>query len=121
MKRFYLSLVALLSFTYSEAQISQKVIAEHFTNTKCSVCASRNPGLIQNFVSNPDVLHISIHPSSPYATCIFNQHNKTENDDRTKYYGLYGSTPRLAINGNVQASSVNFGSSTLFTSYKGKL
>jgi hypothetical protein len=45
------------------------------------------------------VLHIAYYPSAPYAACPFNQMNKAEQDERTKFYGVYGATPRLVING----------------------
>ena len=110
----FISSILALSIS---AQVTQQVIAEHFTNTRCSNCARFNPDLITNFNNNPDVLHISYHPSSPYPTCVLNLHNKVENDGRTNYYGIYGSTPRLMINGELKSG---FSSSTLFTPFKGK-
>tara|TARA_B110000285_G_C15096412_1_gene602244 strand:+ start:1583 stop:1825 length:243 start_codon:yes stop_codon:yes gene_type:complete len=77
--------------------VVKKVLVEHFTYTRCSVCASRNTGFITNLNAQSDVVHISYHPSSPYSNCQFNQYNLQENDDRTKYYGVFGSTPRLVI------------------------
>ncbi len=77
--------------------VTQTVVAEHFTNTYCSICASRNPGLYANYANFPQVLHVAYHPSAPYAACPLNQHNKTENDARTNFYGLYGATPKLVI------------------------
>ena len=44
-------LTTLLFFSFvwnAEAQVPKKVIVEHFTNTLCSVCASRNPGFYSN-------------------------------------------------------------------------
>jgi hypothetical protein len=100
-------------------QAQNKVILqEHFTNTLCSVCASRNPGLYTNIRTQQDVLHVSYYPSSPYPACILNQHNKTENDARTNFYGVYGSTPRIVLNGVVQPSSTNYASVDIFTPFK---
>ena len=81
------------------AQTPRTVIVEHFTNTKCSICAANNPSVYATLRSYPDVLHISYHPSAPYAACIFSKENKTENDARTNYYGLYGGTPAIAVQG----------------------
>lgn len=102
-------------------QVPKKVIVEHFTNTRCSVCASRNPGFFNNFNSQNtgDMLHVAIHPSSPYNNCFLNNHNATENDARTQYYGIYGSTPRLVINGEVIPASQSYNNPSLFTPYKG--
>jgi hypothetical protein len=43
----------LLQLTLAHAQVTKKIIVEHFTNTKCSVCASRNPGFHTNLNVNP--------------------------------------------------------------------
>ncbi|MFT6442297.1 MAG: hypothetical protein ACJASM_001841 [Salibacteraceae bacterium] len=36
MKSIYISLFAILTVLNSEAQVAQKIVAELFTNTKCS-------------------------------------------------------------------------------------
>lgn len=109
----------LLSTCSLLAQVPRKVMIEHFTNSWCSVCASRNPGFYSNYSANRQngVLHLAIHPSSPYSGCLLNQHNVSENDGRTNYYGVYGSTPRLVIQGTVISPSVNYSSATLLTPY----
>jgi hypothetical protein len=104
----------------SWAQVPQTAVVEHFTNTYCSICASRNPGFYSNLNQQANVLHIAFHPSAPYAACTLNKHNKVENDARTNYYGIYGSTPRLVISGVVIPSSSNYGSSSIFTPYLDK-
>ncbi len=81
------------------AQVEKKVIIEHFTNTKCSTCASKNPALFHTLEDYPQVLHIAYHPSSPYSACVFNMHNPEENDERANYYEVFGSTPRAVIQG----------------------
>lgn len=83
------------------SQQMQTVIVEHFTNSRCSICAARNPTFYDLLNNYPEVLHIAYHPSSPYATCIFSQHNPSENDARTNYYGIYGGTPRVVVQGKV--------------------
>ena len=99
------------------SQVTQKVVIEHFTNSRCSICGSRNPGLYANIDSqnNPDIIHLAVHPSSPYSSCIFSQHDKDANDDRTKYYGVFGSTPKIVINGASVGGSFN--TPTLFNPY----
>jgi Secretion system C-terminal sorting domain/Outer membrane protein Omp28 len=111
--------ILLISAAFGTAQAQNRaVIQEHFTNTLCSVCSSRNPGLYQNLRAQQDVLHIAYHPSSPYSACVLNQHNKVENDARTNYYSIFGSTPRIVINGVVQSASTNYGSAGIFTPFK---
>ena len=102
------------------SQVPKKVVVEHFTNTKCSVCASRNPGFYTNYNAQTGVIHLAIHPSSPYSACFLSMHNPVENDARTNYYGVYGSTPRLVIQGVVLSSSANYSSASIFTPYLGQ-
>ncbi len=108
------------SIQFITAQVPKKVIVEHFTNTKCSVCASRNPGFYTNLNAQSGVIHMAVHPSSPYAACVLSMHNPVENDDRANYYGVYGSTPRLVIQGVVISSGANYNSASLFTPYLGE-
>ena len=120
-KKFIHILAALLLSTSIMAQeVAQNIIVEHFTNTRCSICANRNQGFYQNLDNHPSVLHISYHPSSPYSNCLLNNHNPMENDERTKYYGIYGGTPRLVIQGTVIPASTNYSEASLFVDYENK-
>ncbi len=116
MKQFITSLCLLIATNSFTQQVDRSIIVEHFTNTYCGVCANKNPDLITNLNNNPNILHISYHPSVPYSQCPLNQHNKTENDNRTKYYNIFNGTPRIVIQG--EPSTTSFSSSTLFDSYK---
>jgi hypothetical protein len=120
MKRITLLLILFISIRLYGQQVPQTVVVEHFTNTKCSVCASRNPGFYANLARQDNVLHIAIHPSSPYSACLLNKHNTLENDSRTQFYGVYGSTPKLVIQGNVLPGSADFTTQALFAPYLGK-
>jgi hypothetical protein len=100
--------------------VPQKVIVEHFTNTYCSICAARNPSFYSNVRHYPQVLHIAYHPSAPYAACPLSQHNQPEADARTNYYGVYGGTPRIVIQGKVIDGSANYGDTMLFSTELGK-
>ena len=99
------TLLTVVSQVSNAQAIVRKTLVEHFTNTKCSICASRNPGFYAALPQNPNVLHVAYHPSSPYNTCLFSMQNKSENDARTKHYGLFGGTPTFAINGVQKSSS----------------
>lgn len=121
MKRIVLNIVCSLFYISSFAQaVPKKVIVEHFTNSYCSICASRNPGFYNNLWQFADVLHIAYHPSAPYAACPINKHNKSENDARTNYYGVYGSTPRIVIQGNVVPPAADYTAASLFQNETGK-
>src|SRR6185436_4956285 len=105
MKRFLLYIFISMTFGTGLAQVPKKTVVEHFTNTKCSVCAARNPGFNANLNHQANVIRLAIHPSSPYSGCLLYNQNATDNDARTNYYGVYGGTPRLVINGNVVPNS----------------
>ena len=113
------SIAILISCQLAFSQVPQKAVVEHFTNTNCSACASRNPGFYTNLNNQTGVLHLAVHPSSPYPNCLLYQQNATANDARTNYYGVYGSTPRLVINGTVISGAANYSSSAIFTPYLG--
>ncbi len=118
MKSFISILLSIPVYVVTFSQVPKNIITEHFTNTVCSICASKNPQLNDNLSDNPSVLRISYHPSSPYASCILNQHNVLGNDTRTNAYNIYGGTPRIVIQGDVQSPSVNFSSTSLFDAYQ---
>jgi hypothetical protein len=110
---------ALILCQNTSAQVAKTVIVEHFTNTRCGICGFKNPQLFANLDNHPEVLHLSTHPSAPYSNCILYQHNSEENDARTNFYGLYGSTPRVVIQGEVIGGGP-FNDEELFTPYEGQ-
>lgn len=116
----YLSILFLSALTSLSAQVEKKVVVEHFTNSVCSICANRNPDFFANLDNHPDVLHIAIHPSSPYSSCLFNNNNPEENDARTNYYGIYGSTPKLVVQGENIAVNADYGDAEIFAPYLGE-
>lgn len=103
-------LLTLFPGVVSYAQITQTTVVEHFTNSNCSICASQNPGIYSALNNHPNVLHMTFHPSAPYASCVFSMSNPVENDARTTYYSIYGSTPKLVVNG-VLTTTANLGTS----------
>ncbi|MCE3258586.1 MAG: Secretion system C-terminal sorting domain, partial [Bacteroidetes bacterium] len=113
----FLLFIAMTGF----AQVPKKVVAEHFTNTLCSICAARNPGFYTNLANHPSILHLAVHPSSPYAGCTLSQHNVAENNSRTNYYSIFGGTPRIVIQGSVIPSSANYSDPSLFSPFTGQV
>ncbi len=99
MKQKFLLVIGLLICTQIFSQSPKTVLIEHFTNTRCSICASRNPGFYSVLSNYPQVIHIAFHPSAPYSSCYFSLQNTAENDDRTYFYNTYGSTPDVFLNG----------------------
>lgn len=119
MKNVFTSLFLFFAITMV-AQVQKNVVVEHFTNTRCGTCANKNPSLFTNLDNNPNVIHLAVHPSSPYSSCVLNQHNSSENDARTNYYNIYGGTPRIVVQGVAQSPSTNFGDATIFSSQAGQ-
>ncbi|MEL7534135.1 MAG: T9SS type A sorting domain-containing protein [Bacteroidota bacterium] len=118
MLRSSLFLGLFLAITSLFAQVPRTIVVEHFTNTRCGICASRNPAFLNNVNSQDSVLHLTFHPSAPYSSCIHSLHNPSGNDTRTNFYGVYGGTPRLVIQGEVVSAGANYGSSAIFDPYR---
>ncbi len=104
--------VALFSTLLLEAQSFKKyVFLEHITNTRCGICASRNPGFFTTIAKHPqDVVHISYHPSFPYSSCELYKANPLENNGRVAFYNDVAGTPTVVMNGKTLS-----GGSTLIT------
>ncbi len=82
MKKLLFTFTLFVCFLIPEVQSQAKkyVLLEHFTNSRCSNCASRNPVFYTLIDDHPqDVHHIAYHPPIPYTSCIFYQANMTEN------------------------------------------
>lgn len=120
MKKIFLGTLVFF-FSTLHGQLSKKVIVEHFTNTKCSICAARNPGLYTNLNNHPGILHLAIHPSSPYSGCLLYQQDASENDARTNYYGVYGGTPRIVVSGSVIPASADYSNTNLLDGFEGNV
>ena len=122
MKQTLLTILACASFStgYTQ-QVPQAIVVEHFTNSHCGVCAGRNPGMFNTLATLPDVIHVAYYPSAPYSGCQINQMAKSENDARTNFYGIYGSTPRIVVQGSPVNPSTNYADANLYTQHRGKL
>ncbi len=117
-KHFTLILLGFYLVTELSAQdVPKNIIVEHFTNTRCSACASRNPNFYNALKQNANVIHIAYHPSAPYSACLFSTQNKIQNDARPKFYGIFGSTPRFVINGTEKPGSQVI-NSTVYNEFK---
>lgn len=120
MRNIFALCLSLLSLTIAWAQVPKRVVVEHFTNTRCSICAQTNPGFYNNLKNHPDVLHLAIHPSAPYNACYLHGLNPTENDARTNYYNAYGATPRFFIQGT-RDPNANTSNPSFFSPHTGQL
>ena len=103
MKKHVVFFTLLLAcFTLGAQSLPKRyVLLEHFTNSRCGICASKNPAFYALISQYPnDVRHLSIHPSVPYSDCKIYLANPTQNNTRTSAYGVNG-TPRVALNGSL--------------------
>jgi Secretion system C-terminal sorting domain len=117
MQRLNATLLFVLPVIYLTAQVPKKILVEHFTNTNCSICASKNPSFFSNLNKQTNTLYLSIHPSAPYASCLLSKQNKVDNDARTNYYDVYGATPIVVINGQEVLGSIS--TSNIFSPHLG--
>ena len=113
MNKFFKICLLTLFFTplsIKAQNVKKYTLLEHFTNTRCGICANSNPDFYTaiNVENNKNIHHLSIHSSVPYADCKFYVANKTEQDTRADFYSLSG-TPRVSVNGAalVNVSVVN--------------
>lgn len=99
-----LMMLTLTTWTFAQSAAKRYILLEHFTNSRCSICGSQNPGFYSTIANySEDVHHISYHPPIPYNNCVFYLSNPNENSTRASYYNVNG-TPRVLRNG-VNASS----------------
>ena len=104
--RIFTFLAGFLLLSSLQAQTKYAMI-EHFTNSYCGTCASKNPTFF-TAIAQPQyadkVHHMSVHPPVPYINCTLHQYNTALNNERSDFYGI-SSTPRIAINGDKRPSS----------------
>jgi hypothetical protein len=117
-KFFKIGLVLLFTYPLSigAQNVKKYVLLEHFTNTRCGICAGSNPAFFTaiNVEANKNVHHVSIHSSTPYNDCKFYVANKTEQDARADFYVLPG-TPRVSVNGAALANVSNITANSIQT------
>ncbi|NUO01713.1 MAG: Omp28-related outer membrane protein [Saprospiraceae bacterium] len=117
------NLIALLLFlatsAFTQSSAKRYIMLEHFTNTRCSVCASQNPGFF-NTIANfeDDVHHIAYHPPYPYNNCLLYLANPSQNSARTSFYNISG-TPRVVRNG-LNSTSANQVTATVLQGMQGQ-
>lgn len=102
-KLFFFVAFLIQTLAYAQPSAPRYVLVEHVTNSRCSVCASRNPAMYTLLGQyETAVHHLAYHPSFPYSNCIFYQANTTENNARAAYYDVT-STPKVILNGGLVA------------------
>ena len=116
----FLSFVIFSLEAFGQNQVHRYATVEHFTNTFCGTCASRNPAMYATLANNEgDYHHIAFHPPYPYNQCTFYLHNTSENLGRAQFYNIFGS-PTIRVQGTYQNSANPLLSQTVFDSYAGQ-
>ena len=103
MQKLFITLISSLLSWAAAAQLvaPRYAFVEHVTNSRCSVCASRNPAMYTLLEQNASqVHHLAYHPSFPYSNCVFYQANTSENNARAAFYNV-SSTPKVILNGTL--------------------
>ncbi|MCC6463170.1 MAG: T9SS type A sorting domain-containing protein [Saprospiraceae bacterium] len=102
----FLFLFSALSLALSAQSLPKKyVFLEHFTNSPCPICASKNPAYYSLIKQYPnDVRNLSIYSAVPYSSCLIYKANTADNSARANYYDIVGS-PTLILNGTQLAPS----------------
>lgn len=119
MKLTYSLIFTILFFSIDAFGQAAKryVLLEHFTNTRCGICSSRNPAFFDLVQENEgNVHHIAVHPPYPYTQCAFYQHNTNDNLSRAEFYGVVGS-PRVYVLGNRNSESGKLMSQTRLNTF----
>lgn len=108
MKKLLTLIIFLSAIQFAQSQnVKKYLMYEHFTNTRCSVCASQNPGFFDKIANyEDDIHHVSFYPPIPYDNCALYLDNPIENENRTNFYNIVG-TPRVVWNGVEQTSANN--------------
>ncbi|MBX2814435.1 MAG: Omp28-related outer membrane protein [Saprospiraceae bacterium] len=98
----------LLVGIFAEGVAQSRIpLVEHFTNTYCIICASRNPTLYQVMDGFEGRMHhITFFPSVPYSQCPLYNYNKEGNGAREAFYAI-PATPRVIVDGQSTATSSN--------------
>ncbi|MEM1320687.1 MAG: Omp28-related outer membrane protein [Bacteroidota bacterium] len=103
MKKFNFTTLFVCSclVLFGQSEAKKYVLLEHYTNTLCTICGSRNPAFYNTVDNYPgQTHHIAYHPPAPYTGCIFYRHNTVENSERTAFYNVFG-TPTIVMDGTM--------------------
>jgi Outer membrane protein Omp28/Secretion system C-terminal sorting domain len=113
---FIMALMLVASQAFAQGSYKRYPTLEHFTNSFCSTCASRNPALFTFLTPYAGQYHhMTIHPNVPYQGCMFYQANIAENTDRKVFYSV-NSTPNVFLNGKLATTGASLVPAAAFTS-----
>ncbi|MBK9108598.1 MAG: Omp28-related outer membrane protein [Saprospiraceae bacterium] len=117
-RKLLLTALSLIFLAQGYTQAKRFVFMEHFTNSRCGVCAGSNPAyynLLNNYKGHYH--HISIHPPIPYSACLLYQANKDDQSQRSNFYNILG-TPTIVFNGQTKKSASGVNASFLDSEIK---
>lgn len=103
MKRITILIASMLMFfsLKTNAQNDRVLLLESFTNTSCGYCAMFNPDMDALINANADkIAAIKYHVSWPSNQDPMYQHNISDNNSRTNYYGVANiGVPYVVVDG----------------------
>jgi len=105
-RQFFMTLLSItiivLSVNVTSAQSKRYILLEHFTNTECSECKTKNDQFYTDILPNnlTDIIHISYHAPFPSNSSFFYSQNPTDSDAAVNYYDI-NKTPQIVMNGTL--------------------
>jgi|GEM_PF-5156081 len=131
MKKFYknglraslVAMVAMLGFSFSNADSPRFVVMEQFTNTSCGPCAAINPQYHAGLEDRDAfVLPLVYHWYYPSKQDPMYTIDITMNEERAKVYGVTG-VPTASINGGARTHPANYVNASFsnFDNLKGQI
>lgn len=117
--QFLLAFALVATALTAQQPVKKYVLIEHFTNSRCSVCASRNPAfftLIEQPQNASELHHLAVHPQFPYSNCVFYQANTADNTALVSRYNVLG-TPSVVLNGTLNPSGSTLLSQATLNTY----
>ncbi len=92
----------------ANAQSKRYILLEHFTNTECTECKTKNEQFYNSILANnlADAIHIAYYAPYPSSSSFFHSQNASEYTAASNYYGI-SSTPQMVMNGKLLPEGEN--------------
>ena len=92
----------------ANAQSKRYILLEHFTNTECTDCKTKNEQFYNSILANnlADAIHISYYAPYPSDNSFFHSQNASDYTAASDYYGI-SSTPQMVMNGKLLPEGSN--------------
>lgn len=90
------------------AQSKRYILLEHFTNTECADCKTKNDQFYNSILPNnlADAIHISYYAPYPSNSSFFHSQNTSDYTAASNHYSI-SSTPQMVMNGKLLPEGSN--------------